>query len=181
MLPRVIRSVAVWPGSWAWRRPGRSGAHHVQQEGAGPTAWQLTSAQVTMRAYCSNRQRPLTWENHAHPHDRRRRRRFLCRPSSGARRDFRPSAVADSRRCSAQALVDRIGDDRFSAMALDARTHRRGLTRAASTASPRAQRRRPTVVVDIFEGAFPAGAGDYLGYGHEPVVKHSDKPTNSRA
>ena len=95
----------------------------------------------------------------------------------GARRDFFDHwVVADYDGARAQALVDRIGDDRFSAMALDAsdpqnvanacREH--GITHVLNVVDPR-------FVVDIFEGAFLAGC-DYLDTAMSLSHKHPDKP-----
>ena len=95
----------------------------------------------------------------------------------GARRDFYDHwVVADYDGGRAQTLVDRLDDDRFSAMALDAsdpqavanacRAH--GITHVLNVVDPR-------FVVDIFEGAFLAGC-DYLDTAMSLSSRHPDKP-----
>ncbi len=94
-----------------------------------------------------------------------------------ARRGFYEHIViADYDGSRAQALADRIGDDRFTAIALDAsdaqavaqacRQHE--ITHVLNVIDPR-------FVMSIFEGAFLAGA-DYLDTAMSLSSKHPDKP-----
>ena len=94
-----------------------------------------------------------------------------------ARRDFfEHFVVADYDQVRAQALVDRIGDDRFSAIQLDASDPQHvanacrelRVTHVLNAVDPR-------FVVDIFEGAFLAGA-DYLDTAMSLSSRHPDKP-----
>ncbi len=94
-----------------------------------------------------------------------------------ARRDFfEHIVVADYDKERAQALVDRIRDDRFTAAQVDAsdpqaiadlcRTHQ--ITHVLNVVDPR-------FVVAIFQGAFAAGA-DYLDTAMSLSHKHPDRP-----
>jgi saccharopine dehydrogenase-like NADP-dependent oxidoreductase len=94
-----------------------------------------------------------------------------------ARRDFYEHIViADYDRARAEALVDRIGDARFSALQIDAsdaqavaqacRDH--SISHVLNVVDPR-------FVMSIFEGAFLAGA-DYLDTAMSLSSKHPDKP-----
>lgn len=94
-----------------------------------------------------------------------------------ARRDFfEHIVVADYDKERAQVLVDRIGDDRFTAAQVDAsdpqaiadlcRAHR--ITHVLNVVDPR-------FVVAIFQGAFDAGA-DYLDTAMSLSHKHPEQP-----
>ncbi len=94
-----------------------------------------------------------------------------------ARRDFYEHIViADYDAARAQALADRIGDPRFSAIEIDAsdaqavaqacRQHQ--ITHVLNVVDPR-------FVMSIFEGAFLAGA-DYLDTAMSLSSKHPEKP-----
>ena len=94
-----------------------------------------------------------------------------------ARRDFfEHMVVADYDKNRAQALVDRIGDDRFSALQIDASDAQavaqacrdNDITHVLNVVDPR-------FVVSIFEGAFLAGA-DYLDTAMSLSHKHPDQP-----
>ena len=94
-----------------------------------------------------------------------------------ARRDFfEHMVVADYDKNRAQALVDRIGDDRFSALQIDASDAQavaqacrdNAITHVLNVVDPR-------FVVSIFEGAFLAGA-DYLDTAMSLSHKHPDQP-----
>ncbi len=94
-----------------------------------------------------------------------------------ARRDFfEHMVVADYDKERAQTLVDRIGDERFSAIQLDASDPQdvanacraNNITHVLNVVDPR-------FVVDIFEGAFLAGA-DYLDTAMSLSSKHPDRP-----
>ena len=94
-----------------------------------------------------------------------------------ARRDFfEHIVIADYDGDRAQALVERIGDDRFSAMAIDASDpqavaaacaeHR--ITHVLNVVDPR-------FVTSIFDGALAAGA-DYLDTAMSLSYRHEDSP-----
>ena len=94
-----------------------------------------------------------------------------------ARRDFYESVlVADYDLARAQALVARIGDDRFTAAAVDASDaaevatlcRRHAITHVLNVVDPR-------YVLPIFEGAFLAGA-DYLDTAMSLSSRHPQQP-----
>ena len=94
-----------------------------------------------------------------------------------ARRNFfEHIVIADYDGARAQELADRIGDERFSAIELDASDaqsvaqacRRNGITHVLNVVDPR-------FVMSIFEGAFLAGA-DYLDTAMSLSSKHPERP-----